>query len=485
MSRFFNNDCSRNFAPPSLAGSLMKKNTSNRRGFLRQTAASTAIASALTTSTLSSPRAAHAQSANDQIRIAMVGLGGRGRRSHCTALRELAKDNVEIVAMCDADEKRMNEAADEHEKLTGHRPKLAVDMRKLLDDPNIDAVSLATPNHWHALQTIWACQAGKDVFVEKPASHNVLEGRRMIEAARKYDRMVQVGTQCRSSEKIRTGIEKLQQGVIGRVYGARGVAFKLRAGGKHEFGPPPPHVNWDLWLGPAPESPYDTLAIGRWRFLKAFGNGELGDQGVHQIDMIRWGLNLDVHPDRIQSMAVSNFRSSSDEDTGGQQVMACTFAGKDEGRDVMVQFETRDGYTNDEAGMGTTYPFVDHRNVAGVIFFGTEGYMIIPDYSSYYTFLGPKREPGPSDHVPGAPMMDFDHFQNWVQAIRSRSVQDLYADIAEGHFSASICHLANVAKDSGRTLQFDPKSETFINDAEADKLLTREYRSPYTLPESV
>ncbi|TWU64610.1 Gfo/Idh/MocA family protein [Crateriforma conspicua] len=452
----------------------------NRRQFVK-----TAVAASTIAAVHSSTAPAKADSPNGTIRVAVVGLGGRGRRSLCVALRELSEQNVQIVAMSDVNEKRMNDAADEHEMLTGKRPKTAVDMRSFLKDDDIDAVVLATPNHWHALQTIWCCQAGKDVYVEKPASHNLTEGRLMIEAARKYERMVQVGTQCRTSEKIRDGIAKLNEGVIGRVYSARAIAFKFRAGGKHQYSAPPAHLNWDLWVGPAPQSDYDQLAIGRWRYMREYGNGQIGDQGVHQLDIVRWGLGLDTHPSRMQCMTVSNFRPTSDEDTGGQQVMACTYAGKDEGRDMMVQFETRDGYTNDEAGMGTTYPFVDHKNVVGVIFLGTEGYMVIPDYSSYHTFLGPKREPGPSDSVPGAPMMDADHVKNWLDVIRSRKYTDLFADIAEGHLSASICHLANASSDVGRTLTFDADSEMFEGDSEANRLLTREYRSPYVLPESI
>src|SRR6056297_1612491 len=454
--------------------------SNNRRQFVK-----TAVAASTIAAVHSSTTPAKADSPNGTIRVAVVGLGGRGRRSLCVALRELTEENVEIVAMSDVNEKRMNDAADEHEMLTGKRPKTAVDMRDFLKDDDIDAVVLATPNHWHALQTIWCCQAGKDVYVEKPASHNLAEGRLMIEAARKYDRMVQVGTQCRTSEKIRDGIAKLNEGVIGRVYSARAIAFKFRAGGKHKYSAPPAHLNWDLWVGPAPQSDYDQLAIGRWRYMREYGNGQIGDQGVHQLDIVRWGLGLDTHPSRMQCMTVSNFRPTSDEDTGGQQVMACTYAGKDEGRDLMVQFETRDGYTNDEAGMGTTYPFVDHKNVVGVIFLGTEGYMVIPDYSSYHTFLGPKREPGPSDSVPGAPMMDADHVKNWLDVIRSRKHTDLFADIAEGHLSAGICHLANAASDVGRTLSFDPDTEQFLDDAEANRLLTRQYRPPFVLHDSV
>jgi predicted dehydrogenase len=382
--------------------------------------------------------------------------------------------------LCDCDEDRISAAADQREKATGKRPALFVDYRKLLEDKSIDAVALATPNHWHALQTIWACQAGKDVYVEKPASHNIFEGRKMVEAARKYGRMVQTGTQCRSSPKIRDGIQKLKEGVIGRVYMARGIAFKLRAGGRNDIGPVPPGMHWDLWLGPAQEAPYNKLAVHRWRFLKDYGNGEIGDQGVHQLDIIRWGLDLDTHPTRVQSMG-GNLVHDDDEDTPGNQLFAAEFGD----RRVLVQFETRNWMTNDEAGMGIQYPFVDKRNVVGVIFLGTEGYMIIPDYSSYHTFLGRNRQPGPSDSVPDAPMMDLHQFQNWIKAVRSRSAADLYSDIEEGHKSAALCHLANIAYTTGRTLHFNPAEERFVNDPEADKLLTRDYRAPYVVPSEV
>lgn len=449
--------------------------SANRRRFLAATG--TAAAAAVAAPALTSTSA----SANDRIRVAVIGLGGRGRVSHCGALIELAKEeNVEIAALCDCDENRTAQAAAEVEQRTGKRPATFFDERKLLDDKSIDAVSLATPNHWHALETIWACQAGKDVYVEKPASHNIFEGRKMVEAARKYRRIVQHGTQCRSSPKIREGIEKLHQGAIGRVYLARGIAFKRRAGGRNEFGPVPPGVHWDLWLGPAPLAPYNKLAIYRWRFLKEYGNGEIGDQGVHQLDIIRWGLKLDTHPARVQSMG-GNLVHDDDEDTPTNQVFACQF----EGRRLLVTFETRNWYTNSEAGMGIEYPFVDHQNVVGVIFLGTEGYMIIPDYSSYYVFLGPQRKPGPSASVPGNPMMDTDHFRNWLRAVRSRNPAELTAEIEEGHYSSALCHLANIAYRTGRTLTFDPKAERFVNDPEADQLLTRPYRPPYVVPQQV
>ncbi len=453
----------------------------NRRGFMKSASGAAAGAVALASPAI----ARDASSPNDRIRVAVVGLGGRGRHSHCPALRQMAEDNVEIAALCDCDQNRMNATAAEQEKHSGKRPAVYGDYRELLDDKSIDAVSLATPNHWHALQTIWACQAGKDVYCEKPASHNISEGRKMVQAARKYERIVQHGTQCRTSPKIREGIQKLQEGVIGRVYMARGIAFKLRAGGKKTAEPVPKGMDWDAWIGPAPFEPYNKLCIHRWRFVKNFGNGEIGDQGVHQLDIIRWGLGLNTHPNKAQSMGSHNFRSTSDEDTPGQQVFACSYAGADEGRDLIVQFECRDGYTNPEGGMGTEYPFVDHRNVCGVIFLGTDGYMIIPDYSSYYTFLGPKREPGPSGSVPGAPMMDLDQFQNWIGAVRSRKPGDLTADIEQGHLSSTLPHLANIAYELGRTLDFDPETERFANDDQANKLLTRDYRESYVVPDVV
>ena len=454
-----------------------RSNEPSRRQFLKTTTTAAAGASLLSASSVSQAKG----SPNERLRIAVVGLGGRGRRAHVESLLEMGNENVEIAALCDCDTERMGLAAKMCQDKLGKQPALIDDYKKILDDKNIDAVALATPNHWHALQTIWACQAGKDVYVEKPGTHNILEGRKMVQAARKYDRVVQHGTQCRTSPKIREGIQKLKEGVIGRVYMARGIAFKFRAGGKHQYGPAPKTVNWDRWLGPAPESQYDQLAVHRWRFLKPFGNGEIGDQGVHQLDIIRWGLDLDTHPNVVQCIGGSDFRPTSEESTPGNQIFACKYSE----RDLIIQFETRDGYTNAEAGMGEKYPFVDKRNAVGVIFLGTEGYMIIPDYSSYRTFLGRKRTPGPQASVPGAPMMNLDQFQNWVAAIRSRNISDLNAEILEGHYSSTLAHLANIASETERTLHFDPPTETFLDDPEANKFLTREYRSPYTLPENV
>ncbi len=453
----------------------MNDQDDTRRNFLKSSAVLTTGASLLAMPAIAQQRTG----AGDRIRVAVVGLRGRGR-SHISALHELAPE-VEIVALCDVDEKVLNSVAGFHEALSGKKAATFVDYQKMLEEKSIDAVSLATPDHWHALQTIWACQAGKDVYCEKVASHNVFEGRKMVEAVRKYRRIVQHGTQARSSPNIRDGIAKLHEGVIGRLYMGRAIAYKLRAGGKNRFTPPPPGLDWNLWQGPVPEKPYNELAHHRWRFVKDYGNGMIGAQGVHQFDMLRWGLRLDTHPDKIQAMGGNFFRPTSDEDAPAEMSAAFKFPE----RDLLVTFETRDGYTNAEAGMGIKYPWCDHRNVVGAIFFGTEGYMIFPDFSSYHTFLGSNREPGPSTFREGQPMMNLEHFENWIAAVRSRNPADLTAEIEEGFFCSAMCQLANAAYETGRTLRFDPETERCIDDPEANRLLEPDYRKPFVIPDEV
>ncbi len=448
-------------------------NGSSRREFLRSSAMAAGA------SVLGAPALAKG-SANDRVRTAVVGIRGRGR-ALIRGLSELAKENVEIVALCDCDKKILDLRSDNYEKQTGKKVARHVDMRRIFDDKSIDAVAFATPNHWHALGVVLACQAGKDVYVEKPGSHNIFEGRKMVEAARKYNRMVQHGTQCRGSANIIEGIQKMKEGAIGRVYMARGIAYKFRGNpGRDKPAPTPKYLDWDKWLGPAPNKPYSPFRRGRHHIIWDYGCGEIGNQGVHQLDIMRWGLGLDTHPTKVQSMG-GCYIYESDQETPATQTFSCEWAG----RKILMTFEVRNYITNSEADMGTKYEFVDHRNVVGVIFLGTEGYMIIPDYSSYHIFLGRERKPGPSKRVEGAPMMDTDHVRNWINACRKRDHKLLAADILEGHLSAAICHLANIAYRTGRTLDFDAKAERFINDPEADKMLTREYRKPYVVPDAV
>jgi predicted dehydrogenase len=449
--------------------------TTTRREFLQTTAA------AAGGMVLAQAATARAASANDKLRVAVIGLEGRGF-DHVKALHSLAKENIDLVAMCDVHAKFLDRFSGEYETLSGKKVKKFDDMRRVFDDKEIDAVTFATPNHWHALGTVWACQAGKDVYVEKPGSQVLAEGPLMIAAAKKYGRIVQHGTQMRSSPNIREGMEKLHAGAIGRVYMARVVNYKLHAKdlGRHNPSPVPEGLDWDMWVGPGPETKFSNFNWQRYNWRWDFGVGDLGNQGVHQLDIVRWGLKLDRHPTKIQAMGGNLMHP--DDDCECPCLMTCSYEFGD--RNLLVTCETRDGYTNSEAGMGIEYPFVDHKNVCGVIFYGTEGYMIFPDYSSYHTFLGPQREKGPSKMEAGEPMMDANHFLNWAEAIRTRQTAKLQAPLEEGHLSSALCHLGNVAYRVGRTLQFDPEQDRCVGDEQANSLLVRrEYRSPYKMPQ--
>jgi len=415
---------------------------------------------------------------NDTIRAAVIGVKGRGR-SHIDGFRGLPK--VEVVALCDVDEHELQDAAKAMEKAGAgrdgkpfQRPDLYHDVRKLLEDKTIDVVGIATPNHWHSLAAIWACQAGKDVYVEKPCSHNVSEGRRLVEAARKLGRIVQHGTQCRSNPGIKEAIQKLRDGVIGDVYMARGLCYKWRNTiGKKKEEPVPPGVHYDLWLGPAPERPFTRNRFHyNWHWHWDYGNGDIGNQGVHQMDIARWGLGVGL-PTKVQA-AGARYMFDDDQETPNTLVATFEYPAEKESQRKMLVFEVRHWITNPE-GEGKEPCDV------GVLFYGSEGYMTIPTYGSYYTFLGKKREPGPKGSGGG----DQFHFSNFIAAVRSRKREELNAEIEEGHLSAALCHLANVSYRTGRTIQFDPKTETCGNDGEANKLLTRQYRAPFVVPAAI
>jgi len=448
-----------------------------RRNFLKSAAAMSAGASILGIPAIAASRS----SPNDRIRVAIVGLKRRGMK-HIECFHQLAKDNVEVAALCDIDESVLKRGLSQYEKLSGKKIKTFIDLRDLLQDPSIDAVSFATPNHWHALGTIWACRAGKDVFLEKPASHTLNEGRKLIEAARKYDRIVQHGTQSRSNAVMQEGIRKLKEGVIGEVYMARGMAYKWRESiGRVKEEPVPPGVHYDLWVGPAPMKPFARVRFHEvWHYSWDYGNGEIGNQGVHQLDIMRWGLGLDTHPTMIQSMG-GHFVHRDDQETPNTQIASYQY----EGRNLLLQFEVRHWITNREAGIGDVFESRGEENTVGVIFYGSEGYMVMPGYTSYYTFLGRARKPGPKAESTGDPAANLDHFANFIQAVRSRKAAALTADISEGHLSAALSHLANIAYRTGRTLRFDALAERFPNDEAANRLLSRPYRPPYVMPDQV
>jgi predicted dehydrogenase len=316
----------------------------------------------------------------------------------------------------------------------------------------------------------------------------------MVEAARKYKRMVQIGTQNRSSPNVVEGMQKLKEGAIGKLYMGRGMTYKMRGNlGKHRVREVPKGLNWDAWVGPAKMVEYSSFQHHRWYWIANFASGDVANQTVHDVDKLRWGLGLDTHPTTVMSLGDRFVPGEDDDaDTPNTQAFMCQWAG----RKLLFTFEFRHWYTNSEAQMRDKYPFVAENQCVGEIFFGSEGYMIFPDYSSYYTFLGPKNEPGPFKTAGGN---DADkgylgtfwrtesvpHFRNWTKAIRSGKHEDLSADVEQGHLSCSVCHLAKISAKLGRSVHFDPKTERFVNDPAADKFLAREYRKPYVMPDQV
>ena len=452
------------------AGSRMK----SRREFV------TSTASAVSAPLLGAPAlAASRVSANDRIRAAIVGLRGRGR-SHIQAVENLAAKNVELAAVCDIDETVLADRLATHAERTGNKPAVFHDIRKLLDDQSIDVVFYATPNHWHSLGTIWACQAGKDVYVEKPLSHNAFEGRQVARVAERYNRVVQHGTQNRSSPEIVEGVQRLKDGVIGSVYLARGLAYKWRRSiGPHVEGPVPEGVHYDLWKGPAPDRPFSNLRLhNKWHWQWDYGNGELGNQGVHQLDIMRWALDLDEHPSRVQSMG-GMFVHEDAQETPNAQTVCYAYAG----RDLYLNFEIRPWVSNVEAGIGEKWP--THGVCTGLMFYGSEGYMVMPHYGAYYTFLGQQKEPGPFAEHPTDKIRNQPHFDNFIEAVRAGDPGKLTAPAIEGHKSSVMAHLGNISYRLKRQVEFDSTNERILGDSEANALLTRSYREPFVVRKEV
>jgi predicted dehydrogenase len=440
-----------------------------RRDFIKDSATATAA------TTLGFNIKTRAGSPNETIRVAVVGVRGQGN-SH---IREYARmQNVEVAAVCDVDESVLKRRSGEIEKSAGKKPKEYVDIRKLLEDKSIDAISIATPNHWHSLMGIWACQAGKDVYVEKPCSHTYWEGKQLVAAARKYNRIVQHGTNSRSTVALREAMQKLQEGVIGDVYMARGLCFKWRDTiGKKADEATPAGVNYDLWLGPAPKRAFNPNRFHyNWHWNWDYGNGDIGNQGIHEMDICRWGLGVTL-PTKVCSMG-GHFMFDDDQVTPNTQIANLEF--NKNGKKALIVFEVRHWMSNNEAGIGQRRDekgLVTDSNCIGNIFYGSEGYMAIEGYNSYKTFLGRKQEPGPSRREGGS------NWVNFIQAVRSRKRADLNADIEEGHLSSALMHLANISYLVGRSIQFDPVKEQIVKDAEANAMLRRKYREPFVVPE--
>lgn len=428
----------------------------NRRSFLKGSVAGAATAAPL------GAAASSARLPSDQLRVAVVGVRGRGR-SHVKGFAD-SPDAV-VTTLCDVDLNVVGRARKILEEAGAPKPKVVQDIRRVLDDNDIDIVSIATPDHWHALGAIWACQAGKDVYVEKPVSHNISEGRRIVEAARKYDRVVQTGTQGRSSPAMQEAIKFIHDGGIGKVYMAKGLCYKRRKSiGHTPDAPVPEGVDYDLWLGPAPERPFSRNRFHyNWHWMWDYGTTDMGNQGVHQMDIARWGINKHELPARING-AGDKFVYDDDQETPNTQLTTFEYD------DTLLVFEVRGLLTNDEKEV-----------TVGNIFYGSDGYLTI-GRGGWQAYLGEKGEPGPASSKDGPRVS---HFQNFIDAVRNRDRSLLNADILEGHLSSALCHLGNISYRTGRKLTFDPAWENFPGDDEANSYLTRRYRKPFVVPERV
>lgn len=455
----------------------------SRRTFLKKTAlGTTGITLGASTLGFSAKSYNAIIGANERINMSVVGVRGQGF-GHLKQWSGMAKEkNVFVKTICDVDENLYAERIKEVNNLQGEKPATEYDMRRVFDDKEIDAISIATPNHWHALATIWACQSGKDVYVEKPCSHNVWEGRQMIEAARKYDRIVQVGFQNRSIENVRKAMHALHNGVIGDVYMAKGLCYKPRGSfGRSENSAPPEGLHYNMWLGPAKWRPYnEKRGHYNWHWHWNTGNGDTGNQGPHQFDIARWGINKDEHPVKVKSSGGYYKYTDCSQETPNTQASVMEYQ---DGK--ILQFETRGLDTNGEGSLNVKI---------GNIFYGTEGYMEL-NGSKWVTYLGKESEPGPSSENEGKEEKASEylaapggggHYANFISAVRSRNKADLSCDIYEGFLSSALPHLSNISyRLGGETLGFNPATEQFINNQGANDMLTREYREPFVVPDKV
>ncbi len=443
--------------------------------------------------------------ANDRIRLAVVGVRGRGW-DHVKGYNTIP--GVEISYFCDIDENVLRKRLTDAETMgLPNKPQTEVDLRRLLDGNKIDAISIATPNHWHSLQGIWAAQAGKDFYIEKPCSHTWWEGRQLVRAVDKYKVICQHGSQCRSSAAIREAMSQMNSGLLGNVYMSRGLCYKWRDTIGHANPEPvPAGVHYDLWTGPAPMKQFTKNRFHyNWHWIWDTGNGDLGNQGIHEVDLARWGLGVTL-PTKVSATG-GHFLFDDDQETPNVITVAYEFKSPGE-RAKLMTFEVRGWMTNHEAGIGTHEfsgggvpaagvelkpanqagnkdktlgPATNKPSTIGNLYYGSKGYLAISDYDSYKSFLGETEEPGPAKHAP----VKHEHFANFIDCMRSRKTEDLHAPILEGHLSATLVHLANTSYRVGRTLNFDPTTESVLNDNEATALMKGTYRAPYTVPEKV
>lgn len=472
----------------------------SRRQFIETALRSGAAAAALSRTESVFALPARRAGANERLRLATIGVKGRGL-DHLNQWLKMA--DVEVAAICDIDENVIHGAVDKIEKAYKKKPVYYKDLRKLFEDKSIDAVSIATCNHWHTLAGLWAVQAGKHAYVEKPMSHNVWEGRKLVEAQKKYGKVVTVGTQCRSMKGMREAIEFLHAGKLGKVKVARGFCYKRRPSiGKMPESPVPAGVDYDLWLGPAPVRPFTKNRFHyNWHWHWDYGNGDIGNQGVHEIDIARWALGKNELPKKVISIG-GRFGYEDDGETPNTQIALFDYG------DSILIFEVRGLPTEGYKGVKV-----------GDVIHCEKGYLV-----------GPKAfdADGKEIKVEGPDAPGGDHFRNFIDTVKGGRREDQRADVLEGHLSASLCHLANVSyrlgekqgfskKDPfgsysdgnetfermcahlkaegvdldraqlqvGKTLSIDTAAETIVGDSKAAGMLTREYRKPYVVPDQV
>jgi predicted dehydrogenase len=423
-----------------------------RRDFLK-------TGTALTATALAAP-SLNVLGANEKIVLGIIGPGGMGSNLLGSFVN---MPDVEIAWVCDVDSNRMNVAAKGVEKFTNRLPKTTQDLRRILDDKSVDAVLIATPDHWHAPATILACDAGKHVYVEKPAAHNIREGRLMIETARRTKRIVQVGTQSRSAEHVQRAIQLLHEGAIGDILSAKVWNSQIRRNiGKAQPTTPPANLDYDTWIGPAPMLPYQPNFLhANWRWFFNFGTGDMGNDGVHDIDIGRWGLGVATHPSRICALGGKWFFDDDQQFPDTQTVLFEYHL--PEGKRKQLIFEQR-----------IWSPYVQEGHENGNAWYGTKG-MLILGKGKGWELYGPRNEL--KEKMAATTQLGPSHHRNFLECIRSSKLPN--ADIEIGHLSASLCHLGNISVRMARELRFDPAKEQILNDPEANSLTRRQYRETH------
>ena len=404
---------------------------------------------------------------SDRIQIAVIGARGQGRS---LAARFATLKECRVKTLCDVDSRVFARAAEAVEKGSGERPEFVGDLRRVLDDKAIDAVVIATPDHWHCAATLLACAAGKDVYVEKPASHNLREGRWMVEAARRHQRIVQLGTQSRSRPSTRRAIEVAHSGRLGRVLMAKAWNTQMRENiGRKPDATPPKEVDYDTWMGPAPVLPFSENRFHyQWHWHWNYGTGDMGNDGVHQLDIARWALQVDA-PVKVTGSAAKLFFGDDDQQTPDTMNITFEFAGG-----KMLQFEMRNW---------NPYGLEGQEN--GVAVYGSEGFLHIGRWESGrwgYRIFDAKGKLA-EDHSLNEDDDERSHLRNFLECIRTRKAPN--AEIETGHRSSTLCHLGNIVARTGRAQVFDPARETIAGDAEASQLLGRRYREHWSKPKSV